>query len=75
MAKVVTRSKSGSPDDTIRPTWLYSYDQASQLIGLPRNTIRNMVMDGRLPSIPITQRGIKRIRGRDLLTFIEEGVS
>jgi hypothetical protein len=67
-------SVNPTSSDDIKPNWLYNYDQAAALVGLNRYLIRNMVLDGRLPSVPISDRGVKRIRGRDLIALVNEGV-
>jgi excisionase family DNA binding protein len=57
----------------IVPTHLYGYAQAAEVLGVNKYFVRNLVKDGRLKSIPVNDRGDRRVVGRDLLAFLEDG--
>ena len=52
---------------------LYTYDEVAAILGVNKYLVRNMVFDGRMPSIRLNARGDRRIRGRDLLAWLDRG--
>ena len=57
----------------IEPDRLYDYDQAAEVLGVNRYWVRNAVRDGRLPATRLNKRGDKRVRGRDILAWLDAG--
>ena len=69
MAKTPTTTPVGK----IEPDRLYTYAQAAEFLGVNRYWVRNAVRDDRIPSIRLNERGDKRVRGRDLLAWMDQG--
>lgn len=56
----------------IRDAEVYTMDEAAQILKISRATVHRRIRDGSLPSLKTGR--IRRIRGKDLLTFIEIAV-
>jgi excisionase family DNA binding protein len=69
----VTTQPTPAEVPRIAPDRLYGYKEAAEVLGLNRYLIRNMMRDGRIPSIRINDRGDRRVRGRDLLDWMDAG--
>ena len=63
-----------NPAPTIEADRLYTYIEAAALLGVSKYWVKNAVLSDRIPSIRLSpQRGIRRVRGRDLLAWMDRG--
>ena len=69
MAKPPTQLPVGN----IEPDRLYTYAQAAEFLGVNRYWVRNAVRDDRIPSVRLNERGDRRVRGRALLDWMDQG--
>jgi excisionase family DNA binding protein len=56
----------------IREAEVYTMDEAAHMLKISKATIHRRIRDGSLPSLKTGR--IRRIRGKDLLAFIESAV-
>jgi excisionase family DNA binding protein len=67
-------TQAQDPVPVIQPDRLYTYQEAADLLGVNKYLVKNSVLDGRMPSIRLSSaRGIRRVRGRDLLAWLDRG--
>jgi excisionase family DNA binding protein len=56
----------------IKDAEVYTMDEAAQILKISKSTIHRRISEGSLPSLKTGR--IRRIRGKDLLAFIESAV-